>query len=194
LKLFLTLLLTCCSLFFYGQDTAGKMREFDYEQYKKNQSAKYTGKPFREFEVQAVDKKRFSKADLQDKIVFVNFWFETCTPCIAELDGFNQLHDSLKSNQHFLFLSFTFDPDSTVRKVKSKYNIGYPVFHIDKNECYRLNFDNGFPASFVLDRNGIIQYAKMGGLADKQKATAELMKEVYPEILKLLLLLPADKQ
>ncbi len=169
----------------FSQDSSMLKKEFDYEAYLKSQSVRYQGKQFPEFSVKISDNGYFSNADLKNKVVFINFWFESCTPCIAEMDAFNEMFNKLKSNPDFLFISFTFDSDSIIKKVAATYNIEYKIFHIDRAECYRLNFKNGFPTSFILDRKGLIRYFKTGGQIDKEKATKELLTMTYPRIIEL---------
>jgi cytochrome oxidase Cu insertion factor (SCO1/SenC/PrrC family) len=170
----------------FSQDTTKVKIESDYEAFLKSQSKKYFGVQYPEFKVKTSDTSAFSNADLVDKIIFINFWFESCAPCIAEIDGLNEVFAKLKDNSNFLFVSFTFDADSTIRKLVAKYNIKYKVVRIDKPECYRLNFKNGFPSSFILDKKGIIRYFKAGGETDKIRATKEVLTQIYPQILALL--------
>ncbi len=82
--------------------------------------------------------------------------FESCAPCISELEAFNKLFDLLKDDKNFMFISFTFDPDSTIQKLKTRYNTKYKVFHLNRPECYRLNFNIGFPTSFVLNKKALL--------------------------------------
>ena len=185
-KLVFLLLFFVLSLTGFSQDTTKVKKEFDYEGFLKSQSKKYFGVQYPEFKVKTSESSVFSNADLVNKIIFITFWFESCAPCIAEIDGFNEMFVKLKSNSNFLFVSFTFDPDSTIRKLVTKYNIKYKVIHIDKPECYRLNFKNGFPSSFILDKKGIIRYFKTGGEIDKARATKAVLTEIYPQILALL--------
>ena len=170
----------------FSQDTTVLKNEFDYEVYLKSQRLKYQGKQFPEFVVKTSDTGYFSNVNLNNKVVFINFWFKSCAPCIAEIDAFNELFNKLKSNPDFLFLSLTFDSDSTIKKVAATYNIEYNIFHIDRAECYRLNFKNGFPTSFILDRKGLIRFYRTGGQIEKEKSTKEVMTQIYPEILKIL--------
>ena len=183
--IFLILILTF-GLRAFSQDTIKVKKEFDYEDFLKSQRKKYFGVQYPEFKVSTSDTAVFSNANLTNKIIFINFWFESCAPCIAEIDGFNEMFAKLKDNSNFLFVSFTFDSDSTIRKLVAKYNIKYKVVHIDKPECYRLNFKNGFPSSFILDKNGIIRYFKAGGEIDKERASKAVLTEIYPQILALL--------
>lgn len=185
MKIIITTVFVIISFLTFAQDTV-KNRSLDYEQYKAIQSEKFSGKYFRQFKVKTSDSTTFSNFDLKDKIVFVNFWFESCPPCISELEGFNKLFDTLRSNKDFMFISFTFDADSVINKMKTKYDIKFKVFHIEKPECYRLNFNTGFPCSFILDKNGIIRYSKIGGEIDKEKSTKEVATDIYPKIVELL--------
>jgi len=170
----------------FSQDTTKVKKEFDYDSFLKSQRDKYMGIQYPAFNVKTSDSSIFSNADLANKVIFINFWFESCAPCIAEIDGFNEMFAKLKDKSNFLFISFTFDPDSTIKKLIAKYNIEYKVIHIDRAECYRLNFKNGFPSSFILDKKGIIKYFKAGGEIDKIKATKAVLTEIYPQILALL--------
>jgi len=178
--LILVLVIPCC--FLYGQDSTHKSETIDFIQ----RANKIVGEQFGNFNLTAADQTTFSNANISDKIAFVNFWFESCPPCISELEGFNKLFDTLKDNRNFIFVSFTFDPDSTITKLKEKYNIKYKVYHIDRTECYRLNFNSGFPASFVLNKQGVIKYVTFGGFSEKEKATEQVMTQIYPKIVEQL--------
>ena len=43
------------------------------------------GKPFKSFDLKSVSNNKYSQDDLKGKITFIDFWFEACTPCIAEM-------------------------------------------------------------------------------------------------------------
>jgi len=115
------------------------------------------GNPFPDF--QFADRMDSVDNDcLKGKIVFVNFWFAACAPCVAEFDALNEMYDELKTVKNFEFISFTFDTRGQIEKTRAKYNIQYKVFSIPKPECYRLNNNNGFPTSMIIDPSGIIKY------------------------------------
>lgn len=180
MKYFIAIILLYQSLFLFGQESNKKIKDYDIEMH----TNKIIGKQFNQFNVKTPGFTDFSNTNLKGKIAFVNFWFETCPPCIAELEGFNKLFDTLKYNKNFIFVTFTYDPDSTIQNLKKKYNIQYQVFHIDRDECYRLNFNTGFPASFILDRNGVVKFAKIGGVTDIELSTKDVMSKIYPRIIK----------
>ena len=158
----------------------------DIDAFLKEQNAKVAGKNFPSFSVTLPDATTLSNADLSNHIVFVNFWFEACSPCMKEMDGLNQLYNKLANNPNFKFISFSFDPESVIQKKVEELNIKYKVIHLDRAECYRLNFGRGFPASFILDKTGKINFFKMGGEIDSEKSTEFIMNQIYPKISKML--------
>lgn len=92
------------------------------------------GVKFPAFKLKLADGSVFSSKDIQNKVVFVNFWFAACAPCMAEMDGLNQLYDTLKRNKNFVFLSFSFDSEETTKTIIQKKGIKYKVLNISREE------------------------------------------------------------
>lgn len=140
------------------------------------------GKPFPLFYVKT-DSVTWTNDSLKGKVVFINFWFENCPPCVAEMEPLNELYQKLRNNPTVAFLSFSFESQEKLKGLKSKYNIPYTVATISSQECYRLNQDHGFPTSIILDKNGVIKFLKTGGYMDKEKVHQFITEEVYNKIL-----------
>ena len=92
------------------------------------------GKPYPEFSVFA-NNKEYSNLNLKGKVAFINFWFSTCAPCIAEFDDLNKLFEKFNQNKNFEFISFTFDNQDIIDSIKKKYDIKYTVFSLSGEEC-----------------------------------------------------------
>ena len=182
--LFLILLMTF-PLTVAGQDTLKSEKMISWDNHFKSRYGKYTGKKYPDFVVNQSDKSSFSNKNLDNKVVFINFWFSHCAPCIGEIEGLNKMFNSLKDRSDFLFVSFTFDSDDLIKASVEKYNIKYKVIHLDKTEFSRLNFGNPNPTNIILDKNGIIRYFTVGG-TDKLYQNEIIMKIYYPKILSLL--------
>ncbi len=120
----------------------------------------YIGKPYPQFSVTA-NETAYSNATLKGKVYFINFWFAACAPCIAEMEDLNQLFEKFRGNKNFEFISFTFEKAAIIDSIKTKYNIHYNIFTIIQQDCYRLNLNSGFPASFVIDAMGNIRYVSL---------------------------------
>ena len=180
-----SILLMTITLTLSGQDTlmSDKMRGWD--NFFKSRFGKYIGIQYPDFVRTFPDKSSFSNKNFENKVVFINFWFSHCAPCIGEIEGLNKLFNSLKDRSDFLFVSFTFDSDDLIKTSVEKYNVKYKVIHLDKTEFSRLNFGNPNPTNIILDKKGIIRYFTVGG-TDKIYQNEIIMKIFYPKILSLL--------
>jgi peroxiredoxin len=150
---------------------------FSLEALMASRKANLEGKPFPAFSAKDLRGNSISLSDLKGKIVFVNFWFEACSPCIAEIGDLNRLYDSVKSNRNILFLSFTNDPVNTTREAVKRLGIRFPVIPVSAEDCYRLNRQSGFPTNLILDTAGISNWSSVGRTAD-----GELFRSVYSKI------------
>jgi peroxiredoxin len=141
------------------------------------------GKKFPAFKVKLPDGSMLTSKDLRNKVVFINFWFAACSPCMAEMEGLNKLYDTLKGHKDFLFLSFSFDPKETTNKIIEKRRIKYRVTNISRDECKRLNRVDHYPTSFILDKKGVIKWAVARGTDDEEIASGSVILLTYPKIL-----------
>ena len=137
---------------------------------------KTIGHPFLNFQAKALDGKLYTEKDLIGKVTFINFWFELCSPCIAELDDLNRLYLKFKDNQRFQYLSFTRDSPEELKVSTQKYQLLYPVISITESECHRLNGNLGFPTTIIVDETGKIVHIKYGGSLEKDDITKDIQK------------------
>ncbi|MCU7551951.1 TlpA family protein disulfide reductase [Chitinophagaceae bacterium LB-8] len=114
------------------------------------------GKPFNQFSISTGGKK-ISNKDLEQKVVFINFWFSGCKPCLEEFDELNTLFEQFKSNKSFLFLSFTFDSPEMISETRKKYQLKFKSYSIPERECLRLNQGSGYPLSILIGKDGRIK-------------------------------------
>ena len=140
------------------------------------------GKSFPEFN-STFNGRIITKDSLKGKVVFINFWFAACPPCVAELSALNELYKKFSANKDFEFISFTYESSARILLLKKKYNIKYKVASVNRQECYRLNQNNGFPTSIVLDREGVIKDLFTGGdNEDRKDARDFIINTVYKSI------------
>ena len=115
-----------------GQDTLKSEKMIGWDNHFKSKYGKYIGIQYPDFVVTFSDKSSFSNKNLENKVVFINFWFSHCPPCIGEIEGLNEMFNSLKDKSDFLFISFTFDSDDLIKASVEKYDIQYKVIHLGK--------------------------------------------------------------
>ena len=137
------------------------------------------GQPYLSFTLTS-GKKVVDNQSLHGKVVFINFWFEGCHPCMAEMDALNELNDSLKANKDFLMISFTWDNPETVERVKKRFGLNFMV--LATQQCSKMNFGLGYPTTMILDRVGVIRYIKNGGFLEPEKARKTIFQDIMPEV------------
>ncbi|MFT3907858.1 MAG: TlpA disulfide reductase family protein [Ferruginibacter sp.] len=164
----------------YSQENAVEQKPVSMDSLFRKKELEFIGKAFPEFNTK-FNGRTITKDSLKGKVVFINFWFKACPPCIAELDALNELYRKFSVYKDFVFLSFTFEKPSDIPLLRKHYKMRYPVASVDRQECYRLNFGNGFPTSAILDRQGVVRYFVTGGdHTDKKEARDIVIKRLYP--------------
>ena len=118
-------------------------------------------------------------SDFRGKPVYINFWASWCPPCKAEIPEIQKFYQQNKDKVAVLAVNLTFnDKLSDVVNILKANNANFPVL-LDTNanssvaDTYQVY---GIPASFFIDKNGIIREAHVGGmtLATLQEALKKL--------------------
>ena len=105
---------------------------------------------------------------------------------MAEMNELNKLFNHFKPAKNFEFVSFTFESAKEINLIRKKYNIHYNIFSISRDECYRLNNNNGFPTSIILNSAGLVTWIHSTDAVDKAEIKKYFTAEVHPLILKEL--------
>jgi thiol-disulfide isomerase/thioredoxin len=182
MKQYLLILFTFLSIYSFGQQSTNVKPEMNIDSFMRAHQTEAIGKPFPLFTA-SFKNKVFTNQNLMGKIVFINFWFASCAPCIAEFDALNELYEKFKTNRNFEFISFTYETPETIKELSEKYKIKYKVISIKQEDCYRLNQNSGFPTSIMLDKKGTIKVITFGGSLDKAVARDIIFSEFYPKLM-----------
>ncbi|MDR2839797.1 MAG: TlpA family protein disulfide reductase [Paludibacter sp.] len=138
-----------------------------------------------EFKAVSLSGDTITNNDLKGKVTFINFWMEACAPCLAEKDDLVALYRTFRINSFFQFISFTKENSDIARSTVDKYHLPYSVYPIAM-DCYRLNYQYGFPTSLIIGKDGNLKYFNSGMHLDKEKR-AQMYKIYYDYIQKLLM-------
>ena len=121
------------------------------------------GKEFPEFSATTITGKKITHADLKNNVVFINLWYLSCPPCVAEMPILNELVKDFKGKD-FLMLSFSTDDKKSLQEFMSARKINYAVVENSKkliDDTFRMKF--GYPTNLILDKSGKIVEFKTGG-------------------------------
>lgn len=116
------------------------------------------GKDLPAFKGLTIDKKPFSGNELKNQIVVINFWFEKCPPCIAEMPELNKMVLKYKGSG-VRFIGITHDLPNAAKKFQKRTGYRYEIISLTTEEIRKLNINHGFPSNILVGKDGKISYA-----------------------------------
>mgnify|MGYP004689299103 FL=1 len=140
----------------------------------------------KDFDGNAVDGSLFSN----NAVTVINFWFNGCKPCVAELSKLNELNNTIQSmgGEVIGINTETFDGNETTIKeaatILESQGAKYRNFSIDSDsDAGKYASDiMAFPTTILVDRNGNIVGDPMLGGIDDQANYDTLMKQIQSVI------------
>lgn len=104
-------------------------------------------------------------AGLRGTPVLLNFWATWCVPCRKEMPDFQQVHDSRAGRLAVVAVDLG-ESAQQVSDFTTELGITYPTV-IDREkkvaETYRVV---GLPATFLIDREGVVRAVRFGAFKD----------------------------
>jgi thiol-disulfide isomerase/thioredoxin len=143
------------------------------EETKQKYLANRIGKPAPEFKALGLDKKEIRLSDLKGKVVVLTFWATWCGPCILEMPHLQKAAEKYKHQADVVFLAVSIDANRPAVRpfwVKNGYTIR-AAYDQDGAQNFQLP---GVPSTFIIDRNGVIQFRDIGYNADGERVIERL--------------------
>jgi cytochrome c biogenesis protein CcmG/thiol:disulfide interchange protein DsbE len=122
-------------------------------------------KPAPDFNLTALDKRLLRLSDLRGRVIVLSFWATWCGPCVAELPHLQKAAERYKGNAEVVFLMVSTDRNKlAVRSFLERNGYTLPAAY-DDGAAGRFGV-SGIPATFIIDRAGVIQFREEGFGAD----------------------------
>jgi peroxiredoxin len=115
-----------------------------------------TGSIAPNFKATSVDGQKIELSKLKGQVVFLNFWFTRCQPCIQEMPALNKLV-KYYSGKKVRFISFAPEESSAVLKFLQKRPFNFTAIANSENirkDTFKLF--SAWPYSIIIDRQGRI--------------------------------------
>lgn len=120
------------------------------------------------FTIEHVDGNKISLSNFIGKPVFINFWASWCGPCRDEMPFIQEAYDAYGDQIEFIMINvIETDKIKDMQTYISEYGFTFPVYLDKKNVVSDLYNIYGYPTSFFIDRNGIIQEQFLGGMTEE---------------------------
>jgi len=137
------------------------------------------GLPAPAFRRESVAGNRMDLGRYEGKVVLLDFWATFCGPCIKEMPHLKRCYEKHRE-RGFEIVGFSLDQDqSRLTTYIEKNGIPWEIVFCQKGEAdetVRLYKVVNIPASFLVDRNGIVRHVNLAG-SDLEKAIEELLAQ-----------------
>jgi len=134
------------------------------------------GAPAPEIALRDLQGQEVRLSDLHGKIVLLNFWATWCKPCKEEMPAMQASYDKLR-DQGFVVLAVNEleDTDKVIEHIRTHGHTFLVVMDHDNRVANQYGVV-GLPASFLIDRQGIVREHIFGNLMTEQWI-AELVRQ-----------------
>ena len=116
------------------------------------------GDPAPKYRIDLFDKEKVTSDQLRGQVVIVNRWATWCGPCkkeLPELDAYYRKH----AQQGLRIFAVTTEDSLSDYMLKPLSNaLAFPLAHSVSGSGFDIL--DGVPTNYVIDRNGVVRYAK----------------------------------
>ena len=115
------------------------------------------GDPAPEFAIKDETGKELKLSDLRGNVVFLNFWYTTCPPCVKEMPDMELVNRVFKDRKFKMVPISTDTNFDDVKKFYQDHKLTTMPMYLDpgKQIANRYNVYK-FPETYVIDGNGIV--------------------------------------
>jgi len=130
--------------------------------------AAVAGAPAPDFTLKDLSGNDVTLSSLKGQVVLVNFWATWCSPCRFEMPAIQQRYEALKDQGLTVLAVDADEPIEDVAPFINAYQLTFTVLldpSATVNDLYRIR---GYPTTFFVDREGMINKLHLGPLTEAQ--------------------------
>ena len=151
---------------------AGAWYAFAYPHIDSRPTIAQPGLPAPGVNLPALDGGARDLAQERGKVVLLNFWATWCVPCRTEMPELQGLADDLQG-ESFALLTIDLQEDAaTITPFRRELGLRLPVLLDQDGDVTRSYGVRALPATFLIDRNGVLRQQRLGPLSPGGVETA----------------------
>jgi cytochrome c biogenesis protein CcmG, thiol:disulfide interchange protein DsbE len=122
-----------------------------------------------------------SLSDLRGRAVLLNVWATWCIPCRAEMPALQEVYEA-NASRGFELVGVSIDDRNSgpiIERFLADYGVTFTIWH-DPDDVISTRFQViGVPATFVLDREGVVLWRHMGPIEASDPALNEALEKAF---------------
>ena len=112
-----------------------------------------------------------SLSDYQGQVVLLNFWFTDCVPCRIEMPEFQSAYEQYQDDGLVILAVNRKESVDEIVDFAEPFDLTFPLL-LDETGILQEQFGIfGYPSTYVIDRDGVIQFRTFSALTEKQIET-----------------------
>ncbi len=120
-----------------------------------------------DFELENLDGETVRLSDFRGQPVLINFWATWCGPCRVEMPDIQARHEKYAPDLVILAVDFD-EPKETVQFFVDELELTFPILLDPGGKIQQLYLVRGYPSSYFVDREGLIQVVQIGVMTGNQ--------------------------
>ena len=125
---------------------------------------------------------KFSVIDNKGKIVIINFWYTSCTPCVQELPHFDALYKKYSDSIEVIAIHeasiYNTNPQAVKDFIDSQFEgftIKFGYDDLESQYYAMLGGKQAWPMTIIVDQDGFVSFVRQGSLTS-EALEAEITK------------------
>lgn len=132
------------------------------------------GEPFVNFEYSDIDNNIWNNEKLKNKIFVINLWQSECGPCRREMPILSKWKERFPD---VVFLSASRHNKEEILPIVTQHNFTWTHLQ-EASELVALVRQEGFPLTIVVDKDGIVRFAKVGASEENQAEAVSIIDKL----------------
>jgi len=134
----------------------------------------------REYAATSLNGETVSLESLRGQVVLLNLWATWCGPCRMETPYLQSVYDEHKDNGfEIVGISMdTGDAEDDIAMFVDQYSVTYTILHDPTMQGMELYQVLGLPATFLIDREGILRWMRYGPIPEDDPDFLQALNDV----------------